>query len=112
MTDKEFFEAFGIKYELVILPEAIIDKNNGDFPRSKQYPPITAEIREKLEGVLLSKYSGISYSSYGLKDKVYLKIEDEPYCASGKTRQDALLNLCIQLKSEIYNEVREVFNDR
>lgn len=126
---KEFFEAFDIPKKT--------DKLYGMnlcYP-IEEYPPITAEIREKLEEMILTEYSHISHVQkygYPIMDKqnkkrvgtdwnyiyiveVYAGCDEldcqnyDRYEGKGKTRQEALLNLCIDLKNEIYTEVKALF---
>lgn len=112
--EKEFFEAFGISK----VQRCSLDSNNCPFGFShkcsecdvddmKVYPPITSDIVLGLEEMILNKLDTIQYTKKG-DNHYYVECNEyvETYGTFGKTRKGSLLNLCIQLKSEIYEEVK------
>ena len=134
--EQEFFEAFGIDKTV---PACDINRKIGDdglcffkpcyqptktkniyceFYRQYAYPPITPEIVLGLEDVLIKEYPSVQYSK-DIDEEIGSCIELRA-CqfirtpannkAIGKTRKEALLRLCIQLKDEIQDQVKALFN--
>lgn len=107
-TEQEFFEAFEIEGEWLNR----FDWQNKTGKRAYVYPKITPEIILGLEEIIAKKSSGLTLNfdkngmCWYLKDFGY-----ETVLGSGifYSRIDALLSLCIQLKDEIQNEVKELF---
>jgi hypothetical protein len=131
MTDKEFFKEFDIeqlncaKCKDKYCSGVGLNRVPDHCSKYKQIY-ITAEIRERLEEILLNKFGHIhiwrtdGHETYGFSGnyevgtKFILNNTSFEYgcIKEAKTRKDALLNLCIQLKDEIKEQVMEVFNAR
>lgn len=128
--EQEFFEAFGIE-PIRCVTESLLtighkcEQDYDDYVKRQKskglvnilefiYPPITPEIERKLEEIIIKKYFSFGYA---FDEKVKFKwcafyakdIKTDEVLCFGKTRQEALLNLCIQLKDEIKEEVKECF---
>lgn len=112
--------------------------DNHSCKENKGYPPITPEIVLKLEEVLFNiNCSGVhmsrclghhksengmthchfewGYEAFDLGD--YFESEDKTYNdwhyeSQNKDRTKALLSICIQLKDEIQEQVKAVFNEQ
>ena len=109
---KDFFECFGIEPEMQEGRE--YDSEGNVCSWYPVYPTITAEIVLKLEEIILNKGTGISYLNHdkGFEFRfsyAYKNFEYMTKSSMGKTRQEALLNLCIQLKDSIKDKVKELF---
>jgi len=126
---KEFFEAFGIE---PTRKSYFCSFDYGDCPFDDREcetcshyiyqttaKPITPEIVLELEEIILDKYHELSIQKSSFisgKYKACTKwnkstIEFDKY-AFGKTKEKAVLSLCIQLQPEIQTQVKELFNDK
>jgi hypothetical protein len=129
--EKEFFEAYGIE------PAPYSKKCSNysshcphcrictKYAFKKEYPTITAEIRERLEDVLLTNKKFVTLQMRTLTEQIFyqylLGLEeyrlDDRNCktwyilGNGLNRKEALLDLLIKTKDDTYNEVREVFGE-
>lgn len=130
-TEQEFFNTFDIPRKSQCKHSSDCDKCKECFIGLK-YPPITPEIVLQLINIIVDKYNNIGFQKWyrGKKigDKENSKIFYECLCGSeleifdsrpvelyypkyaeGETKQQALLKLCIQLKDEIQEQVKELF---
>lgn len=71
-----------------------------------KYPTITAEIREQLLEILLSKNFDLFKN---FKGEYILCDKDEMWIA-GESVKDVVSKACIQLQPEIQEQVRQLFN--
>lgn len=104
------------------------DFEDGDFVKNtidEHYPPITPEIVLELEDILIKHtFAYINMEGrkiienapfgyihkYGLYE-CHCGISSTHKIGKGKTRIESLLNLCIQLKDEIQDPVKVLFNE-
>ena len=137
--EQEFFEAFGIPKMGCSRDDNPCTYKSEKWNKCKNegmecqenefnYPPITPEIVLGLEEIIIKNKKccdltihfikhgygangGYLYTFLGYlptsKNDTQIKI-----IASGNTRKDALLKLCIQLKHELQSEVKELFNEK
>jgi len=111
--EKEFFEAFGTELKEPCKYSYSCGHAKPCCPRKKCLPPITADTVLRLEEIILDKY---------VDSLILTKIKDRTFeyrigysnqwsnIVQDDTRKNTLLKLCIELKDEIYNEVRNLFN--
>ena len=124
-----------IKNECEYIINGFTDSCSNCEHLEKHYPPITPEIVLKLEEILLNTFQNFKYKT-GIENNTYSngikgvigcfcsnkipfkgnnyflgRADSYEWAGIGDNRLDALLNLCIQLKDEIQDQVRELFND-
>lgn len=116
MKTEEFYKTFNIgktrecskRYECTYGVSEHCEKNC-NFTTPLIYPPITPEIVLGLEEIIINKYD--STEVFKNAYTIWFTGTEDALHVSGKTRQDALLKLCIQLKDEIQDQVRGIFNE-
>ena len=121
---KEFFEAFGIEPTIKWLGNnfssgkqwftyEIRDKFGNINETKKFYPPITPEIVLGLEEIIRQnnkiKLELIFGSEFVYRYELIREYGSIHNRISHKSRKDALLKLCIQLKHELQSEVQQLF---
>jgi hypothetical protein len=110
MENKEFFEAFKI--------EARYTGNEYSW-FEKAYPEITSDIILELEDIVNEHYNILIIEKFSNSTRITAHPApdenlgaDEAYfrvTAIGDTKKDALLGLCVKLKEDIKDKVREMF---
>lgn len=101
-------------YDKIAIRSPINGKCVSYIGEDEVYPAITAEIREKLEEIILN----CDYSLTKVPNHSYEL--DDLYCwfdtttlnrknVTGKNRKEATEKICIQLQSEIQEQVKELF---
>jgi hypothetical protein len=116
----KFFKAFDLSHTYTVTWSEAPCSYSGvgtEYFSEEHDRKVSLSEERALESILVKQYNSISYNYYETNIHPWececdFFWESYKHSKKGKTQQEALLNLCIDRKKDIYDAVKEMFKDK